>query len=85
MCGLEIPTGSDACDKDGVETYRPAESATSLIAKAARPGNSAVCLTLDAQRSGIGPSCDRRRFDGTAARCDPANGANGAAADGESD
>jgi hypothetical protein len=53
MCGLEIPTGSDACDKDGVETYRPAESAISLIAKAARSGNGAVCLTLDAQRSGL--------------------------------
>jgi hypothetical protein len=53
MCGLEIPTGSDACDKDGVETCRPAESATRRMAKAARPGNGAVCLALDAQRSGL--------------------------------
>jgi hypothetical protein len=51
--GLEIPTGNDACDKDGVKTYRPAESATRLMAKAARPGNDAVCLALDAQRSGL--------------------------------
>jgi hypothetical protein len=51
MCG--IPTDSDACDKDGVETCRPAESATSPMAKAARPGNGAVCLALDAQRSGL--------------------------------
>jgi uncharacterized protein YqkB len=51
MCGLEIPTGSDACDKDGVKTYRLAESATRSMAKAARPGNGAVCLALDAQRS----------------------------------
>jgi hypothetical protein len=53
MCGLEIPIGSDACDKDGVEAYRPAESVTSLMTKAARLGNGAVCLTLDAQRSGL--------------------------------
>jgi hypothetical protein len=30
---------------------RPAESATRPMAKAARPGNGAVCLALDAQRS----------------------------------
>ena len=53
MCGLGIPTGCDACDKDGVETYRPAESAIRPIAKAARLGNGVVCLTLDAQRSGL--------------------------------
>jgi hypothetical protein len=53
MCGLRILTGSGACDKDGVKTYRPAESAIRLMAKAARPGNGAVCLALDAQRSGL--------------------------------
>jgi hypothetical protein len=40
-------------DKDGVETCSPAESATRPMAKAARPGNGAVCLALDAQRSGL--------------------------------
>jgi hypothetical protein len=53
MCGLGIPTGSDACDKDGVETCRPAESATRRMAKVTRPDNGAVCLALDAQRSGL--------------------------------
>ena len=53
MCGSRIPIGCDACDKDGVETCRPAESATRRMAKAARPGNGAVCLALDAQRSGL--------------------------------
>jgi hypothetical protein len=49
ICELEIPTGSDACDKDGVKTCKLAESATRRMAKAARPGNGAVCL----QRSGL--------------------------------
>jgi hypothetical protein len=40
-------------DKDGVETCSPADSATRPMAKAARPGNGAVCLALDAQRSGL--------------------------------
>jgi hypothetical protein len=42
-----------------------------------RPGNGAVCLTLDGAALEFAPFCDDAAvdLDGTVANCDPANGA----------
>jgi hypothetical protein len=85
MCGLGIPTGSDACDKDGVETCRPAESATKTNGESGSSRQRRGLLGSGRAALGISQSCDTAVDLTTAASCDPANGANGAAADGESD
>jgi hypothetical protein len=89
MCGFR--TDRCACEQGWRETTGQLRVPQDQWREAARPGNGAVCLTLNTRRSmakaalGIGPSCDAAVDLTARPQKLPTDGANGAAADSESD
>jgi hypothetical protein len=58
ICGLEIPTGSGACDKDSVETYRSAEKCDKTNGESGSSRQRRGLLSSGRAALGISPSCN---------------------------